>query len=159
MLKKIICIMILSQLFLGTAYASGTDTLKSAFDELTYSLTVEWDQKEPEFARKAISNFRNDIAGATDEEKKIFFKSLLQNRADQEAENFVIALKNNSLSQTEAMNELNNVIAVAYNQGASFAPTKKIIIGILGGAALIFVAGLIMWELSDPQVFGEDGWK
>lgn len=159
MLKKIICLMILSQLFLSSAHASGTDTLKNAFDEMTYSLTVEWDQKDPSIAQQAISKFRNDISGTTDEQKKIFFKALLQNRADLETENFVTALKSNSFSQTEAMNELNNVIAVAYHQGASFVPTKKIIIGILGGAALIFVAGLIMWEMGDPDVFGEEGWK
>ncbi len=159
MIKKIICLIILSQLFLSTAHASGTETLRNAFDEMTYSLTVEWDQKDPAIAQDAINTFRNNISGTSDLEKEIFFQSLLKNRADQDVKKFVTALKENSYSQEQALNELNSLILTSYGQGASFVPARTIVLGVLGGAALIFVAGLVMWEMGDPQVFGEDGWK
>ncbi len=149
--------MILTQLLMSQAFAE-TAPLKAAFDELTYSLTVEWDQKDQEFAENSLSKFQMKVAGASEEDKTQFFKSLLKGRADIETERFVRDLQEENLSREEAIAKLNQVISSSYHTGASFSPSKYILIGA-GAAALVFVAGLLMWEMGDPQIFGEDGWK
>ncbi len=63
-------------MMLTTSVFAGTAPLKSAFDDLTYSLTVEWDQKDQEFAQNSLSLFQMKVAGASIADKKEFFKTL-----------------------------------------------------------------------------------
>lgn len=152
MLKKFVFLMMLT-----TSVFAGTAPLKSAFDDLTYSLTVEWDQKDQEFAQNSLSLFQMKVAGASVADKKEFFKILLKGQ-EIATERFVLELENNNLSQEEAIAKLNQLIKGTYREGAAFAPSKYILIGA-GAATLVFIAGILMWEMGDPQVFGEEGWK
>jgi hypothetical protein len=154
MLKKIVSIFILSQFLMTTTFAGNQENLKAAFDELSYSLTVDWDQKDPAVAQAALTNFKNQVAdlrnrGMTDAEVGGVFRSLLGS-TDAQMNQFL-------LNPSEL--ELQKLVSSSYSEGASFVPVKYVLIGVVGGAALIFVAGLLAWELSDPQVFGEDGWN
>jgi hypothetical protein len=163
MMKKIVSIFLIAQLLLPSAFAGGKENLKNAFDELSYALTVEWDQRDQEFSQRALLNFRDQVSllrreGLSDADMAEAYKSMLNDRPDADVDQFVRNLRENKNAE-ESLKELRKLAGLSYDQGASYVPVKSILLGVAGGASLVFVAGLLMWELGDPQIFGEYGWK
>lgn len=61
MFKKMITLMMVFALFTVHANAASQNNLKAAFDELNYSLTVEWDQKDKDFYNNQMKTFRGTL--------------------------------------------------------------------------------------------------
>ncbi len=83
MLKSFFSLTITFILLTSQVFAGSTDGLKKAYDEMNYSLTVEWDQKNEAFYEAQIKKFNNSIRdlkaeGLTNSELLAFAKNHIQ---------------------------------------------------------------------------------
>lgn len=84
MLKQMM-IFILALAIFSNAFASTHQSLKSAFQDLTYSLTVEWDQQDKDFYAEQMRKFTATLAdlqaqGLSHTELMSFATSLIQDK-------------------------------------------------------------------------------
>lgn len=163
MFKKFISLMLLNCLVLTSAQAATGEGLKAAFDDLSYSLTVEWDQQDQDFAQNEINEFSAEVAslrnaGLTQLEVAQFLKSILKGKADVEVDSFMQKLDRQNLSSDEIKAELGKMISVAYHDGASYLPTGgKIALGVLGVVGVVFIVSIIVVQSSENDWMGD--WK
>ncbi|MGE3609999.1 MAG: hypothetical protein AB7I27_10470 [Bacteriovoracaceae bacterium] len=80
MIKKIFAYFMIASLFIVQANAATANGLKAAYDELNYSLIVEWDQKDKGFYTEKMKEFSSVIRdlqakGLTNSELLAFVKS------------------------------------------------------------------------------------
>lgn len=162
MLKKIVSMLMLNCLLLTSAQAASGAGLKSAFDSLSYSLTVEWDQQDQDFAQNKIENFQSEVnalrsAGLSQSEVAAFLKEILKGKANLQVDSFMQKLESQSLTQDEVKADLGQMISLAYNDGAHYLPAGKVALGVLGAVGLIFVVSMIIVQSSENDWMGD--WK
>lgn len=148
MFKKFITLMMVLSIFTVSANASTQTGLKAAFDELNYSLTVEWDQKDKDFYSSQMKKFSSEIRGLqskglTNSQLVDFVKSEVKNeRAAKDLETAFNMVQINKMSAEEASNYLVEAMKKSYNVGASYQGEVFIYaaVGLLIVAAAVALA-------------------
>lgn len=126
MFKKFFMSSLVFCLFAVQANAATHNGLKNAFDELNYSLNVEWDQVDKEFYNKAQENFASSLKdlraqGLSNQELINFALSEVKDakvRRDLETAFNMITI--NKMNQIEAHAYITEVLSKSKTQGASW---------------------------------------
>src|SRR5665647_1198506 len=126
MLIRVISFFLCLSLFSISAGAA-TPGLKAAFDELNYSLTVEWDQKDPGFYDSHIEKFNSILKVSSKPEIVEFIKSALKN--EKLAHEFATAMeqiKIQKMSALDAETLLRTMVEKSYQSGASWSGDRDV---------------------------------
>lgn len=147
--------LVLSFFILSTQVQAGTNgSLKLAFDELNFALTVEWDQKDKAFYRKQVSEFQSKInvlraEGLTNQELLDF---LVANIHDKAAANDLKQIYEMASAQKLSPEEIEGMtrelVNRHYARGADWIGTVLLI----GAGAIVLVIGitaLMLWDASN----------
>lgn len=141
--------------FVVTAHADSSfhGSLKEVFDDLAYSLTVEWDQKDPGFYQKQMNTFQKHILvmrqqGLSNAELMDF---LISNVKDESAaadlKKFTEIASKQKLSRDEMDSMLKDIISRHYARGSSWIGTVLIV----GGALIVAIVGAAAYMLWDAS--------
>lgn len=145
MLKKLITLFLAFSLFSAHAGTTSQQGLKAAFDELNYSLTVEWDQKDKEFYVEQMKKFHRTLdelqaKGMTTAQLIEFAKSEVKNeRVAKDLETAFNMISINKMSSAEANKYIIETLKRSYNSGASWGGEVVVLVAV---AALIIVAAI-----------------
>lgn len=127
MLKKFIAFFMILSIFTVQANASTHEGLKAAFDELNYSLTVEWDQKDKEFHGEQMKKFAATVRdlqakGLTNAQMIEFVKSEVKNaQVAKDLETAFNMIQINKMSSAEANKYILDTMKKSYSAGASWS--------------------------------------
>lgn len=144
MFKKLITLMMVLSIFVGQANASTNDGLKAAFDELNYSLTVEWDQKDKAFHETQMSKFTAQIRdlqskGLTNSQLIDFAKSEVKNaQVAKDLETALNMIQINKMSAGEANKYVLDTMKKSYSAGASF--NGEVLVYLAVGVLIVALA-------------------
>ncbi len=145
MFKKFIVLFMVFSMFTVQAQASTQNGLKAAFDELNYSLTVDWDQKDQSFyssKMKAFQETLNDLQtkGLTNDQLVAFVKSEVKDeKIARDLETAFNMIEINKMSSAEASNYMVETMQRSYNHGASWNGSGSAVAGIVIVAIIIGV--------------------
>lgn len=109
-----------------SANEGTTQGLKALYDELQYSVTVEWDQKDTEFQKKIESRFKSGLEelkkqGLTNQEFIAFTASQFKDKkAQTDFTNLMQSLQVSALTEKEMNVMVNNVLRNQYQTGANW---------------------------------------
>lgn len=143
MFKKFITLM-LAIAFSTTAFAGSNSGLKSAFDELSYSLSVEWNQKDKAFYDAQMKKFSTSLKelqakGLTNAELIEFVKSEVKDaKIAKDMETAFTMIQLQKMSASDAANYMTQTMKKSYSVGASWNGDAALYIGI--GVLLVVVA-------------------
>ncbi len=100
------------------------DELKALVDNLNYTLTVEWDQKDKSFYDSAITTFNHDLAKLKSEGLKIndILDLAIDLAQDSSTKDQLIALgqESNLLSNEDIGFKIRSMVEKSYYRGASW---------------------------------------
>lgn len=122
------------------ANAATNNSLKTAFDELNYSLSVEWDQKDQSFYAAQMKKFTDKVSelqaqGMSNSELMEFATANIKDETlKTEVQNMMALVQINKLSAAEARKMMNDTFAKNYNRGASWSGD-----GVLYGALIVLI--------------------
>lgn len=147
MFKKLLTALIACSIFTVQAYASSGEGLKSAFDELNYSLSVEWNQTDKTFYTEQMQKFTKTVRelqvdGLTSEEIIAFAKSQVKDQKvakDLETAFSMIAI--NKMNSEEASKYMIETMKKSYNMGVSF---RGGVVGLLATVGLLFIVSAVI---------------
>jgi hypothetical protein len=134
--KKMITLMMVFALFTVHANAASQNNLKAAFDELNYSLTVEWDQKDKDFYNNQMKKFRGTLRelqrdGLSNSELIEFVKSEVKDqRIARDLETAFNMVTINKMNQEEASKYMLETMKKSYSSGASWGGEVLIYLGL-----------------------------
>jgi hypothetical protein len=126
MLKRLFSLMMIVMMFTVQAQAATDGGLKSAFDELNYSLSVDWDQKDKGFYTKQMEEFSQKVrelqsSGLTQSQMVDFIKSEVKDkRMAQDIETAFNVVSINKMSAEEASAYMVKTMKKSYTAGASW---------------------------------------
>ncbi len=133
-------------MFTAQANAATSQGLKLLFDELSYSLNVEWDQKDKAFYDAQMKNFTEELKklqanGLSNEDLIEFAKSQVKN--EKVAANIEAALnliQINKMKPEEARKFALDTVAKSYVTGANYSSTGVAVVALVLVVALVAVA-------------------
>ncbi len=126
MFLKIIAFVLACSIFSASAMPDTNDGLKAAFDEFNYSVTVEWDQKDPTFLEAKKLELMQTISGLEAEgmtraELITFAKSQLKDATlIKNLDSVLEAISLNKMTSEEAQNFMIRSIENSQAQGANW---------------------------------------
>lgn len=126
MFKKFFSSLTLFCLLIGQTNAATGNSLKAAFDELNYSLTVEWDQKDNAFYNQAQEKFARAVKelqaqGLTNKQLMDFaVSSVNDEKLAKDIQTALSMVMINKMSQTQAHKYVTDMLAKSYTKGASW---------------------------------------
>lgn len=126
MLKKFIAFMLILSIFTVQAHATAQEGLKAAFDELSYALEVEWDQKDKVFHEAQMKKFTSALRdlqskGLTQSQLIEFAKSEVKNaQVAKDLETALNMIQINKMSTAEANQYIIDTMKKSYSTGASW---------------------------------------
>ncbi len=124
MFTRLMTLVLAFSLFSMSAMATTQDGLKTAFDEFNYSVTVEWDQKDPSFFEAKKLELSQAIAsleaeGMTREELITFTKSQIKDASVLKDLNTALeAVSQNTMTSAQAQEFM--MKSIKATQGASW---------------------------------------
>lgn len=145
-----------------TSYSQASvQTLKSAYEELKYSLDVEWDQKDQDFKQKKIESFRKTVdklqdQGLSNAELMEFALSEVKDPAlKKEIQTLITMVKINQMGRQETFKMLKETLDRNSTRGASWNGEAVLkTVGII--LAIAFVVYVISQPVEDtPKPVGE----
>ncbi len=143
MFRNFFTLFLAMAIFSVQASASTHDGLKAAFDEMNYSLSVEWDQKDQAFYETNLKKFTSTIrelqkAGLTNEEMITFTKSQIKDaKVAKDLETALSVITINKMDTEEASKYMMNSMKRVYSEGAAWS----------GGVAVSVVVVLVLATL------------
>jgi len=147
-MKKIIAFLMLLSIFTVQADVVAQGGLKTIFDELNYSLTVEWDQKDQEFYQAQVTKFQAELRklqeqGLTNEELIDFaLKNVKNQKFADDLKGLMGVVKANKLGQAEARKLVLDTVGKSYTSGASWTGDVGVIAVVALLLALVIVAAV-----------------
>ena len=151
MLRKLSLVM-LSFILLSVQVNAGTNnSLAQAVEELNYSLSVEWDQKDQNFYDQKMKAFSDTVSklqenGLTNQQLVDQVVSQIKDKnLAKDAETTFNMIQINKMGAIEAQNAIHGLLGKSYNRGASWngeAADALITLAFLGVVALAIVYGL-----------------
>lgn len=142
MFRKLLILTTLVCFSLVQANAATHNSLKHAFDDLSYALSVEWDQQDRQFYNQQMEKFAHQLknlqaAGLTNQELIEFTSSQVKNqRMAQDLKKALEVVSFSKMTAEEAHKYVTNVMNDSYSRGASWA--GEVIGGVI--AVIVFVA-------------------
>ena len=142
-LRKIVFLFMSFIMFSVNANEGSRQSLKSAYDDLNYSLSVEWDQKDRSFYDSKIKKFNDEInellkQGMAYQELADFAVSMVKDRKlANELQTAFTLIQLDKLSSEKAGALLTDIMAKQYNKGASWSGEATL---VALGVGLILVA-------------------
>ena len=143
---RIISVVLLLCISFNSFAATGTvQELERQLDELNYSLTVEWDQKDKKFYDDQTKSFLSNIdtlykeKGLSSEDVMLVLEKRIKNKAQLDALKLKMSLMGDKVTPTELMESLKT--DTLYSQGASW--NGDTILWVVGGLAVVIVALLV----------------
>lgn len=140
MFIRLITFVLAMSIFSVQADVATQGSLKAAFDDLNYSLSVEWDQKDRAFYDAKVESFSKTVAalqakGLTNAELVEFVKSNIKDkRLASELETAYTMISINKLSPAEARKLVLETTSKSYSKGASYMGEA-----VLYGALIILI--------------------
>ena len=126
MFKKFITLMLALSIFTVQAQAASQDGLKDAFNDLSFALTVEWDQKDKEFHNEAMKKFSAQLRdlqaqGLTNAQMIDFAKTQVKDaKLAKDLETAMNMIQINKMSAAEANKYILETVKRSYSSGASW---------------------------------------
>lgn len=147
MLKRLITLLMVLSIFTTQAMASSNTGLKAAFEELNYSLTVEWDQKDESFYNEQMSIFASKVdelksEGLSQSDLINFAKSELKNaKSSFDLESALKVIQVNKLTASEANTYVLEAMKGSYSTGANWADNNDTLLWgtILGLGVVVYL--------------------
>jgi hypothetical protein len=158
MLKKFIAMLVIFSVFIVHAQASTNEGLKAAYNELNYSLTVDWDQKDKEFHDEQMKKFTAAIRdlqsqGLTNSQLLDFAKSQVNNaQVVKDLEVAFNMIQINKMSGPEANKYILDIFKKSYSTGASWngdvilSASFIVVVTVL----LVVIVKAIVQEIKNP---------
>lgn len=155
MMKRLFVSFLSLMLVAGTTQAATGVELKKMYDELNYSLSVEWDQKDKKFYDQKVEKFNTEIRALqskglknTDVLKLVAAETKnAELRAD--LETVITQVQLNLVSETEAQKLINNAIQKSYAKGASW--NGETVLTVVVGAIVVLLVVAYVQCLADPN--------
>jgi len=125
--KKMIALMMIVSIFTANAKAASNSGLKAAFDELNYSLNVEWDQKNKDFYTEKMKEFSTALRaeqakGLTNEQLIAFVKTEVKDaKIAKDLETAFNMISLNKMSSQDAAKYMTDTMKKSYANGASWS--------------------------------------
>lgn len=144
MFKKLITLMIAVAFTTTTAFANTNAGLKAAFDELNYSLTVEWNQKDKAFYDAQMNKFNASLKelqakGLTNAEMLEFAKAEVKDaKVARDIQTAFTMIQIQKMSRSDAAEYMTQTMKKSYSVGASWNGEAFLYIGL--GVLLVAVA-------------------
>jgi hypothetical protein len=144
MFKKLITLMLALSIFTVQAHAATDNGLKAAFDELNYSLTTEWDQKDKAFYETQMKQFASTIRdlqakGLTNSQLIDFAKSEIKDaKAAKDLETAMTMVQINKMSSAEASKYVLETMKKSYSAGASW--NGEVLVYLAVGVLIVALA-------------------
>lgn len=148
MFKKVSMYVLALAMIIVQAQASAQSGLKAAFDELNYSLSVEWDQKDQAFFNQKSEAFTEELirlqkAGVSNQQLLNELLSEIENKnlaRDIQATFSLMSI--NALSQDEATRQIKSILEKNYQTGANWNG-GSVLLGMVLVIAIIAVVGIV----------------
>lgn len=127
------------------ANAVSNNSLKTAFDELNYALSVEWNQTDRAFYDAQMQKFTEQVKslqaqGMTNAELIEFATSNIKDaNLAKEVKNAMTLVQINKLPANEARKMVMETISKSYNRGASWSND-----GVLYGALIVLILVVVI---------------
>lgn len=136
-----------------TSYSQASvQTLKSAYEELKYSLDVEWDQKDQDFKQKKIESFRQTVdklqdQGLSNAELMDFALSEVKDPAlKKEIQTLITMVKINEMGRQETFKMLKETLDKNSTRGASWNGET-----VMRTVGIILAIALVVYVISRPN--------
>lgn len=151
---RLLALVLSLAIFSAQADSGVRGSLKSAFDELNYSLTVEWDQQDKDFFQQEMGKFQKTVSalrsqGLTNEELIEFMISNVKDEAAAaDLKQFFELAQTQKLSPEEVEAMTREIMNRHYHKGAAWIGTVLII----GASLIVLIVGvtaLILWDASN----------
>lgn len=145
MFKKLLSFAFILCFTTVSAFANSNKGLKAAFDELNYSLSVEWDQKDQDFYAKQMKKMMDTLGalraqGLTNAQLVEFVKSEVKDeRIARDLDTAYSMISINKMSSEEASQYMIDSMKRSYNTGASWSGNTLLFVGI----GLLIVAAAV----------------
>ncbi len=153
MFSKFFTFLMVFAIFTVQASASTQNGLKAAFDEMNYSLTVEWDQEDRNFYEGQLKKFTSTVrelqkSGLTNAQMIEFAKTQVKDaKVAKDLETAFSMITINKMSSEEASKYMMDSMKRAYSNGASW-----------NGEVLVYLAvGLLIVALAVGLASGSSG--
>lgn len=152
MIKRLVAFMMLLSVFTVQANVGTQNTLKAAFDEVNYTLSVEWDQQDKEFYNQQMKKFQSTIEnlqaqGLTNAELVDFAKNSLKNeKVAKDLETALTLIQVNKLNAKEARKLVLETVGKSHSQGASWAGD----VSLLAAASILLIL-VVAIAISSPS--------
>lgn len=157
MFKKLIAFVMILSMFTVSAQAGVHAGLKAAFDELNYSLNVEWDQKDQAFYKKQVRAFNESVKemmskGLTHAEFVEFVKTEVKDqKVAKDMETALSMISINNMSSSEASKYMIETMEKSYSAGASWNGRANVLLGV----GILFVLAAVLVGGSTTVVTSE----
>lgn len=144
MFKRLFTLMLVLSIFTVQANAATSNGLKEAFNELNYSLTTEWDQKDKAFYETQMKTFAATIRdlqakGLTNAQLIDFAKSEVKDaKAAKDLETAMTMVQINKMSSAEASKYVLDTMKKSYSAGASW--NGEVLVYLAVGVLIVALA-------------------
>lgn len=144
MFLRIVSFILALSIFNAQASSGSNQSLKTAFDELNFALTVDWDQKDKSFYQAQVKEFNEKIAslqanGLTNSELLDFATSQVKDEAlAKDITTAFSMISINKLSKEEARKLMLKTVSKTYDKGASWSGR-----GVASGALVVLLLALV----------------
>lgn len=148
-MKRVFVLFLVLITFSVQANAATQNGLKAAFDELNYSLSVEWDQKDQAFFNVQSEKFSSEIlklqaAGLSNQELLDFTISQIKDeKLAREIQTTYSLVSINAMSAKEAQEHIKSVVEKTYNRGASWNGTAAFVGGAIFAIVVLAVVAVV----------------
>ena len=159
MFKKLVTLMMVLAIFTVQANAGTQNNLKSAFDELNYSLTVEWNGKDKTFYNEQMKKFSTTLRelqanGLTNAELVSFVKSEVKDeRVARDLETAFNMVSINKMNSADASKFMIETMKKSYASGARWNGSADALL-YLGIGLLVVAAALALAAGASGSVGG-----
>jgi hypothetical protein len=155
MFKRFIALCLLLNVVVAQANVAGPNTLKTVFDELNYTLAVDWDQQDKKFYTTQMKKFQDQISnlqvqGLSNADLVKFAKSQIKDaKVATDLETAFTLIQINKLSNKDARKLVLDTVGKTYNQGASWSGDAGVVV-----AAAILLILVVAIAVSSPNSGG-----
>lgn len=129
MLRTILSFLMIFSVIVGQASAASQTGLKNAFDELSYSLNVEWDQEDMAFYNAQKDKFAAEVKaqGISPEQLvEILNEEITDVQTRRDIVEAFHLVKTKNMTQEEAQEYILKVLSQTYVEGAHWNPLSKV---------------------------------
>ena len=147
MFKKLITLMLAVAFTTTSVFADTNSGLKAAFNELNFSLTVEWDQKDKAFYDAKMNQFQTKLKelqakGLTNAQMLEFAKSEVKDaRIARDIETAFNMIQIQKMSRSDAAEYMTQTMKKSYATGASWNGEAFLYVGLAVLLVAVALAG------------------